>query len=141
MAAITQERLVRRYGMQGRLENYPVAATTKILQGALVVLNAAKTAENAATATGKTCVGICDKTVDNTTGAAGDKTVQIREGVHGFLNSSAGDLIAQADVGADCYIVDNQTVAKTDGTGTRSRAGKIIRLEDGLVYVETGIGR
>lgn len=141
MAAITTERRVPRYGMSGKLENYPMAASTKILKGALVMLNASKLAVNGAAATGQTAVGIAEATVDNSAGAASALTIQIREGVHGFLNSAAGDAIAQADVGADVYIVDNQTVAKTDGTGARSRAGKVIRLEGGLVYVETGIGR
>ena len=50
----------------------------------------------------------------------------------------AGDLIAQADVGADCYIVDDQTVAKTNGTNTRSVAGKIIAVDADGVWVKIG---
>ena len=44
----------------------------------------------------------------------------------------------QADVGADCYIVDDQTVAKTNGTNTRSVAGKIIAVDADGVWVKLG---
>ena len=37
-----------------------------------------------------------------------------------FANSAAADAITLADVGADCYMVDDQTVAKTHGGNTRS---------------------
>ena len=37
-----------------------------------------------------------------------------------FANSASGDLITAAEVGSDCYIVDDQTVAKTNGSSTRS---------------------
>lgn len=142
MAAITREKRTRRYGMQGRLTNYPVAAATKIFKGALVCLEGTgKLAVNGSTATTLTAVGVAEATVDNSTGAASAKTIEIREGTHGFNNSTAGDLIVQADVGNDCFIVDNQTVAKTNGGATRSRAGKVIRIEGGEVFVEIGIGR
>ena len=53
-----------------------------------------------------------------------------------FANSSAGDLITIADIGKACFIVDDQTVAKTDGTGTRSRAGIVDGIEaSGGVWV------
>jgi hypothetical protein len=56
-----------------------------------------------------------------------------------FQNSTAGDLIAQADVGTDCYIVDDQTVAKTSGTNTRSVAGKVQEVDAALgVRVKVG---
>ena len=51
------------------------------------------------------------------------------------------DLIAQADAGSDCYIVDDQTVAKTSGTNTRSRAGIVLAVDaDGGVWVQVGPG-
>ena len=56
------------------------------------------------------------------------------------LNTGA-DLITQANVGSDCYIVDNQTVAATSGTGTRSRAGKVYAIDpSGTVWVQVGLG-
>lgn len=40
-----------------------------------------------------------------------------------FANSTAGDALAEADVGAIVYGVDNQTLAKTDGSATRPAVG------------------
>ena len=62
--------------------------------------------------------------------------MRVRRGVFQFQNSSAGDLIALANLGADCYIVDDQTVALTNGTNTRSVAGKIRDVDAGGVWVE-----
>ena len=50
----------------------------------------------------------------------------------------AADAIVRADVGADCYIVDDQTVAKTNGSNTRSVAGKIIAVDADGVWVKIG---
>lgn len=46
-----------------------------------------------------------------------------------FVNSASTDAIAQAQVGSTCFVVDDQTVAKTDGTGTRSVAGTVWMID------------
>lgn len=78
--------------------------------------------------------------MDNTGGSNGDKTVKVRSGVFRFYNSSSGDAIGVSEVGKDCYIVDDQTVAKTDGTGTRSIAGKVHGVDSMGVWVAIGPG-
>jgi len=100
---------------------FDVAAATQCFAGGLAVLNAG-VAEPGSTATGLVAVGRFEETVDNTGGAAGDKTVKVSRGVFRFANSAAADEITAAEIGSDCYIVDDETVAKTDGTGTRSVA-------------------
>ena len=60
-------------------------------------------------------------------------------GVFRFENSSAGDAITRAEIGDDCYIVDDQTVAKTDGTDTRSLADKVDDVDANGVWVKVGI--
>jgi hypothetical protein len=60
----------------------------------------------------------------------------VRSGIFKYGNSSAGDLIAAVNIGADCYIVDDQTVALTSNTGARCKAGKVHGVDtDGGVYV------
>jgi hypothetical protein len=103
---------------------YPVAAATKIYAGALVMLDGGY-AKPGAVATGKVAVGRAEEQVDNSGGSNGDVTVRVKRGVFLFNNSAASDAIALSDVGANCYIVDDETVAKTNGTNTRSVAGKI----------------
>lgn len=123
----------------GEDHDFPVAAATKIYAGALVVLDAAGNAEPAATATGKIAVGRAEEQVDNSAGAAADLTVKVRAGVFRFANSAAGDAITKAEIGDLCYAVDDQTVAKTDGTGTRSAAGHIVDVDTVGVWVRVGL--
>lgn len=137
MAALTTARKKQRFGDISLLQNQPVKASTKIFDGSIVVLDAGYLAPGR-TATGLIAHGVADETVDNSTGAAGAKRCEVQQGIFKFANSSAGDLIAQADVGADCYIVDDQTVAKTDGTGTRSKAGRIHGVDTDGVWVQIG---
>jgi len=121
----------------GDVVGYPVKASVKPIQGGIAVLNAGYAAPGT-TATGLIAIGRFEETVDNTAGADGAVSVQVKRGTFKFGNSSAGDLIAQADVGADCYIVDDQTVAKTSATNTRSVAGKIIAVDADGVWVKIG---
>lgn len=118
---------------QGDEFNHPVAAAAHIFAGSLVVLDAARNAKPGLTATGLIAIGRAEEAVDNTTGAAGDKTVQVRNGVFLFANDGS---IARADLGGTAYIVDDQTVADTDGTGTRSAAGKIVDVDAAGVWVK-----
>ncbi len=128
----TQER-------QGDVLGFPVGAAKKIYQGSLVVLDGGY-AEPGNVDTDLIAVGRAEETVDNSAGSAGDLNVLVRRGTFKFANSASGDLIAQTDVGADCYIVDDATVAKTNGSSTRSRAGKIVAVDSDGVWVQVGLG-
>jgi hypothetical protein len=132
MVALTSERNTRLRIGDLRVEQ--MAATIKIWGGSLVMRNAAGYLTNGATATGCVGVGRAEKTVDNT-GAAGALSVEYRMGIFLFANSAAGDLITIADIGKACFILDDQTVAKTDGTATRSRAGIVEAVEATGVWV------
>jgi len=134
MAALTAPRNTpERIGIPA----YPVKAATTVHQGSLVVLDAGYAAPGR-TATGLIAIGRADASA--TAVAAGDALVPVRAGNFKFANSTAGDLIAQADVGADCYIADDQTVAKTSAGATRSIAGKVIAVESDGVWVKVGFG-
>ncbi len=122
----------------GKVFDYPVKASTTCYQGGIAVLNAGYAAPGTAT-TGLIAVGCFEENYDNSAGAAGALTARVKKGIFQFGNSAAGDLIAQADVGADCYIVDDQTVAKTSATNTRSRAGKIVSVDANGVWVYIGL--
>lgn len=135
MAALTAARNTPERA--GDVLGYPVKASVKPIQGGIAVLNAGYAAPGT-TALNLVAIGRFESTVDNTAGANGAETVEVKRGTFKFGNSSAGDLIAQADVGADCYIVDDQTVAKTNGTNTRSVAGKIIAVDADGVWVKIG---
>lgn len=77
---------------------------------------------------------------DNSSGSAGDiSSERVERGTFLFANSASGDAIAAADIGAWCYVVDNNTVAKTDDSGARPKAGKIMAVESAGVWVEVGV--
>lgn len=133
MAALTAERATTE--RSGELYSRGVATNVKIYGGAIVMLNASGYATPGATATGQIADGVATATVDNTGGADALKSVTVSKGIFKFANSAAADLITIAEVGDSCYIVDDQTVAKTDGTGTRSVAGKIMAVESDGVFV------
>lgn len=121
---------------EGAFYEFPVAASNKIFTGAIVCLNSSSLAVKGATATGLKAVGRAEALADNSAGGNGAISVKVRRGIFRFANSTSGDLIALADVGADCYIVDDQTVAKTNGGSTRSVAGKIRDVDADGVWVE-----
>ena len=114
---------------------FPVAATTQLFAGGLACINASGYLTKGAVSTTLKCVGVTVEGVNNT-GADGAANGKVRRGCFRFGNSSAGDLIARADIGADCYIVDDQTVAKTNGTSSRSVAGKIRDVDASGVWFE-----
>ncbi len=120
----------------GKTFVFPVAAAVKIYAGALVALSATGFATPGATAATLKGLGRAEDQADNTSGAAGDVLVRVARGLFRFANSAGADEITLADVGATCYIVDDQTVAKTNGTGTRSMAGTVRDVDASGVWVE-----
>lgn len=134
MTALTQDRNTSR--RDGNQVEPPVAATTRIWGGAIVCINAGGYAVPGATATTLRAVGVAEGRADNSAGVAGAIRVRCRKGPHRFANSGSTDAIALTDVGSDCYIVDDQTVAKTNGTNTRSVAGKVFDVDADGVWVD-----
>lgn len=134
MTAATTERLTqRRHADQF---DFPVAAATKVLAGTIVMLNSSGYAKPGTTATDEKAVGIAEATADNSSGAAGDVSVPVRRGTFLLANSASTDEITNADYGSTCYVVDNQTVAKTHATNTRSAAGIVRGVTGSGVWVE-----
>lgn len=135
MTALTQDRNtpVR----SGDTRVFPVKGSTTIFTGALVAVDANDLAVPMSAATGLKGVGRAEERVDNSGGSNGDKTVTVRTGIFRFNNSASADAISQADIGDVCYGVDDNTVAKTDGSSSRSPAGAIFDVDAQGVWVET----
>lgn len=119
---------------QGDLRSGLVGAAVKIFKGSIVMRNAAGYLIKGATATGSFGVGISQSLADNSLGANGALSVTFRPGV-AYLANLAADLCLVTDIGAKCWIVDDQTVAKTNGTATRSPAGIIEDVDANGVWV------
>ena len=113
-----------------------LAAGASVLAGTMAVINADGFAQMAATADDLTYAGRFEESVDNSAGDDGDKSAQVRRKKLFQWASHGADPVTQASLGQLCYIVDNQTVAATDGTGTRSAAGIVLAIDSDGVWVE-----
>ena len=113
-----------------------VAAAAFCHAGGLAALDGAGHVKPGATALGLRGLGRFRNRADNSGGAAGDITAEVELGVFQFKNSATTDAIAAGDIGKPCYIVDDETVAKTDGGSTRSVAGIIVDLDAEGVWVD-----
>lgn len=118
----------------GRTPSHPMAATAKIFGGALVVLDGGF-ATKGRTATGLTAIGMAISTADNTNGVNGDKIVTVERDDWFRLGNDIGDPVTRSSIGQPCYIVDDETVAATDGTNTRSIAGTVRDIDDVGVWI------
>jgi hypothetical protein len=115
------------------------AANQVFLQGSIILVKAdgyAYVGTAYATASAGFVLGIAAYALDTTGIASGVESVIIDPGTWGdFSNSAAADAIAEDDRGKVCYVVDDDTVALTDGGGTRTAAGRIHSLADDGVSV------
>jgi hypothetical protein len=134
MAALTEDRNTPM--RDGGIIVLGMAASKEIYAGALVARDSNGYATPGAAATGLSGIGRAEAHVDNSAGGDGDVTVEVRKGVFRFENSAGADEVKAADIGTNCYIVDDQTVAKTDGTGTRSAAGRVFDVDQAGVWVK-----
>ncbi|VVE59791.1 hypothetical protein PCA31118_00016 [Pandoraea captiosa] len=135
MTALTADRdTPRREGVDAA---YPVKAGVRIFVGAIVAIDTATgLATKGATSTTLKAVGIAQEQVDNTAGADGDAMVPVRRGTYRLANSSGADQLTLKDVNGTAYIVDDQTVAKTDAGGTRSVAGTVVDVDTVGVWIK-----
>lgn len=122
----------------GSLYVYPVAASVTCYAGGIAVLDSAGNVKPAVTATGLTAVGRFASRITNGATAAAVKA-EVEPGIFRFENSAETDAITKAEIGDDCYLVDDQTVAKTSATNTRSVAGKVVDVDSLGVWVKLGI--
>jgi hypothetical protein len=135
VTATTQERNTTE--LAGTVRAFPMEAASNIFGRTLTCVNAAGNLVRGSTSAALRCVGVTRQRYDNSTGQAGAVSGEVMVGVFGtFSNSAASDQITNADCGSDCYIVDDQTVAKTSGGGTPSVAGKVWAVEGNGVWIK-----
>lgn len=128
MTALAADKGRTRYGQPITLGRGGMATASTIYGGSLVCTNAGGYLVVGSTATGLIARGVAIVKVVNT-GANGAVEAGFEEGDFEFENSAAADQLTVAEIGDTVYIVDDNTVAKTDGTGTRSAAGKLVAMD------------
>ncbi len=114
----------------------PVGAAVRIYAGALVARNGSGYAVPGTEAAGLYALGRARTTVDNSSGGDGELRVEIEKGIFRFANAAGGDEITPADIGNDCYIVDDETVARSDGGGARSVAARVFDVDNMGVWLD-----
>ena len=124
----------------GILIPVPLAAAAVVLMGTFAVVGADGYAVASANvgAADQTCIGIWEDDAENL-GAAGAAHGVVRRNKQFLVANSATDPVTQAEMGQLVYIQDNQTIAKTDGGGTRSLAGRFMGFDtqfEDCVWVE-----
>lgn len=124
----------------GELMPIPLLAAAVILQGTFAVVDGTGhgIASDDVGGADQICLGIWDHSAENT-GANGDLLGLVHRNKQFLVRNSTVDPVTQADFGIQVYVEDNQTIAKTDGAGTRSLAGRFMGFDtqfDDCVWVE-----
>lgn len=145
MTALAKDRKTDQLGTPDivipQLLSFPVAATTTIYGGSLVGTNASGYAVPGSANNALRIWGRCEKQALNTVaagvGSAGDINVEVRQGV--FYFGQAGTTFTIADVSKLVYVVDDQTVSLSDGSGLRPTCGFVVNVRgDGQIGVYVG---
>lgn len=127
MPSLTQDRNTPRRAGATTLVADTVAAA--IFVGAMYTLDATGAAKPAVAADKKPV-----RAVAAVRGQVGDELVQGERGIFCFDNSAAAAEIKRADIGANAYVADDHTVAKTGSC----IAGEVIDIDDFGVWVAIG---
>lgn len=131
MTALSAERSTKR--LAGNTAFSVPVGVDVVYRGGMVGRNSSGYAVAASSDVSQRVIGVAMETVDNSAGSAGDKSVRVERGCFWFGNSASGDAITIADVGEPCFVVDDQTVARTAGdAGTRQIAGRVVAVDSAL---------
>lgn len=118
----------------------PLAANVHIYAGAIVSVDTSGNARPGRTSTTDVVIGFAEREVDNTGGIAGAKLTEgVRRGIIEMENYGS-DPVTVASIGRTVYLVDDQTVAISNGTNTRIAAGIFWGFDEdtGKALVEVG---
>lgn len=143
MASLKNERDTKKLAGAGQevdINEWPQKGNTLIFAGAQVCLDANKLAIPGIEATGLTAMGRCEETSDATGLPDGAVKVKVRGGAYKWQNNPgavAGETVDK--LGVACFVLDDQSVVKTDGGAKRSQSGVVHRIDSDGVYVRQGL--
>lgn len=128
MPALTQS--YETYEKPGLVVGYRVS-NTKIFKGALVGLNASGfIVPMAHSANGLRFVGVANESVDNSAGAAGDRSVNVTKCGSFVMKAASGYTPVLGDIGKEVYAnTDWEVQTSTAGLSFPVKVGTIVGLE------------
>lgn len=153
--ALTRDTKIIRYGTPGNASqpvNLPVTANAQLYRGAVAATRAGYAVEMTSPQSTDIVWGLYEAfgpgTADTIPGVLGGSTngavtVEVATGSFYLSNGTGADAIAQANIGATCYVINETTVGLTNGSGTRPQAGIVETLTQppnltGMVGVKMG---
>ncbi|WP_337267066.1 hypothetical protein [Oryzifoliimicrobium ureilyticus] len=134
MTALSADRMTPQ--RQRNVRSFPVKAAATIYAGGMAAIDATGNLVAASAVAALKVVGRNERRVTNS-GADGSIRADVKPGTFRWANSASTDLITAADIGNDCYVVDDQTVAKTSNSNARPVAGTIYDVDSQGVWVTT----
>ena len=129
MSKLTENRNTPELHVGAVKYHYERTADGEIYAGSLVGQNSAGNAVAAADTANLVILGRAENSAES-----GEKIVA-KKGCFLFENGEGSEALSVADIGKDCYIVDDQTVGKIGGTN-KIKAGKVIDVTaDGVAVL------
>ena len=128
MAALTEGRNTTELHVGGVHYSYSREAAATIYAGALAAQNADGKAVPASDAAGLVVLGRAE------TGANAGFGVVIRKGAYLCNNGEGAEALTGADIGKECFVVDDNTVGKVGGTN-KVKAGTVLDVTENGVAV------
>jgi hypothetical protein len=155
MANLTKDVKIIRYGTPGNASqpvNLAVTANASLYRGAIAATRSGYAVETTSPQSTDLVWGLYEGYgpgfADTGPGMAGGTTngavtVEVATGSFYLNNGTGADAIAQANVGATCYVINETTVGLTSGSNTRPVAGVVMSLQQppnltGMVAVKMG---
>ena len=128
MAVLTEGRKITELHVGGVHYSYSREAAETIYAGALAAQNADGKAVPASDAAGLVVLGRAE------TGANAGFGVVIRKGAYLYNNGEGAEALTGADIGKECFVVDDNTVGKVGGTN-KVKAGTVLDVTENGVAV------
>jgi hypothetical protein len=140
MAALTADIHPIRYGTPGNSTqptNQGLKASSTVYRGSIAITRSGYVVPATSVQSGDICWGLIDQagpgTIDSGPGITGGTTdgiitVDIATGSFWLAAGTGSDAIAQANVGATCYVMNETTVGLTSSGSSRPVAGIILAV-------------
>lgn len=133
-AALSADRDTHR--RSGKLLSLSVAASNAVYAGAMVAVDSNGYAVAASADNTLTVIGRANEQKDNSSGDAGDLSVEVEIGVFKYGSIENTTDLTIADIGKLVYASDDQTVSLSSSGNTRPVAGRILDRDSSGVWVD-----
>jgi len=133
--ALTKDAKITRFGVPSLHEplSIPLHASTTVYAGSFALTATADglVKNSASPASTDTVWGVIQRQVTCGSSSA-SVSAEIETGSFYFAAGANSDALVQADIGKVVYVIDEVTVGKTTGSGTRPVAGTLLNIDTTL---------